>query len=193
MRNRQINLALCVLTLATLFAAACSQSASSSQSGSTRASAPTTARSAISAVAVLTPGQNSKVSGNVTFTQSGNQVKVVAHVEGLTPGRHGFHIHDKGDCSAPDFSSAAGHFNPGGGKHGAPDAAEHHAGDFGNIEANAAGMAHAEFTSSAITISDGPNSVVGRAVIVHAKADDLTTQPTGDAGGRLACGVIVKK
>lgn len=193
MRNRQINLALSVLTLATLFAAACSQSASSSQSGSTRASAPTTARSAISAVAVLTPGQNSKVSGNVTFTQSGNQVKVVAHVEGLTPGRHGFHIHDKGDCSAPDFSSAAGHFNPGGGKHGAPGAAEHHAGDFGNIEANASGMAHAEFTSSAITISDGPNSVVGRAVIVHAKADDLATQPTGDAGGRLACGVIQKK
>ncbi|MGI8783356.1 MAG: superoxide dismutase family protein [Acidobacteriota bacterium] len=193
MRNRQINLALSVLTLAMLFLAGCSQSASSS--GSSRASAPTAAQSvpATSAVAVLTPGQNSKVSGNVTFTQSGNQVKIVAHVEGLTPGRHGFHIHDKGDCSSPDFSSAGAHFNPGGGKHGAPDAAEHHAGDFGNIEANAAGMAHAEFTSSAITLGDGTNSVVGRAVIVHAKADDLATQPTGDAGGRLACGVIQKK
>lgn len=159
------------------------------RSGTATGSAP----KAKAAVATLAPTQGSKVSGSVTFTQSGGGVKVVAHFEGLTPGRHGFHIHEVGDCSAPDASSAKGHFNPGGVKHGAPEAAEHHAGDFGNIEASPSGIAHAEFTSRSITLGEGANSVVSRAVIVHEKADDMTTQPTGNAGGRLACGVVQLK
>jgi Cu-Zn family superoxide dismutase len=141
------------------------------------------------AVAVLNPASNSKVTGTVTFTKSADDVKVVADINGLTPGKHGFHIHEFGDCSAPDASSAGGHFNPGKHQHGAPDAADRHAGDLGNIEADASGKAHLELTDKVMKLS-GPDSIVGHGVIVHEKADDLKTQPTGDAGGRIACGVI---
>jgi Cu-Zn family superoxide dismutase len=141
------------------------------------------------AVAVLHPTEGAKVHGLVTFTQEGSNVKVVAHVEGLTPGKHGFHIHEWGDCSSKDGASAGGHFNPTGAPHAAPDAAQHHAGDLGNIDANAEGVAHLEFNDSMMKLS-GPGAVIGRGVIVHANADDLKTQPTGNAGGRLACGVI---
>lgn len=141
------------------------------------------------AVAVLSPTTNSKIAGTVTFTKSGNDVKVVADLTGLTPGKHGFHIHEFGDCSAPDATSAGGHFNPTKHQHGAPDASDRHAGDLGNIEADASGKAHLELTDSAMKLS-GDESIIGHAVIVHEKADDLKTQPTGDAGGRLACGVI---
>lgn len=141
------------------------------------------------AIAVLHPTQGSNVGGTVTFTSSGDQVKVVADITGLTPGKHGFHIHEFGDCSDPKAASAGGHFNPGKHQHGAPDAADRHAGDLGNIEADATGKAHLELTDKVMKLS-GDDSIVGRAVIVHEKADDLKTQPTGDAGGRLACGVI---
>lgn len=141
------------------------------------------------ALAVLNPTEGNKVHGMVTFTQSGNQVKVVADIEGLTPGKHGFHIHEFGDCSAKDGSAAGGHYNPAGANHAAPDAAQRHAGDLGNVEASAAGMAHVEFTDSVMKFT-GTGSIVGRGVIVHANADDLKTQPTGNAGGRVACGVI---
>jgi Cu-Zn family superoxide dismutase len=141
------------------------------------------------AVAVLHPTEGNKVHGLVTFTQDGSNVKVVAHVEGLTPGKHGFHIHEFGDCSAKDGASAGGHFNPRGAPHGAPDAAEHHAGDLGNIDANAEGVAHLEYNDPMMKLS-GPGAVVGHGVIVHANADDLKTQPTGNAGGRLSCGAI---
>lgn len=141
------------------------------------------------AIAVLHPTQGSNVGGTVTFTSSGDQVKVVADITGLTPGKHGFHIHEFGDCSDPKAASAGGHFNPGKHQHGAPDAADRHAGDLGNIEADATGKAHLELTDKVMKLS-GDESIVGRAVIVHEKADDLKTQPTGDAGGRLACGVI---
>lgn len=141
------------------------------------------------AIAVLHPTAGSNVSGMVTFTKSGDDVKVVADVTGLTPGKHGFHIHEFGDCSSPDGKSAGGHFNPGNHQHGAPDATDRHAGDLGNIEADASGKAHLELTDKVMKL-DGPNPIVGHAVIVHEKADDLKTQPTGDAGGRVACGVI---
>lgn len=141
------------------------------------------------AVAVLSPTANSKVTGAVTFTKAGNEVKVVADLTGLSPGKHGFHIHEFGDCSAPDATSAGGHFNPSKHQHGAPDASDRHAGDLGNIEADASGKAHLELTDNAMKLS-GDGAIVGYAVIVHEKADDLKTQPTGDAGGRLACGVI---
>ena len=144
---------------------------------------------AAKAIAVLHPTTGSNVSGTVTFTASGNQVKVVADITGLTPGKHGFHIHEFGDCSDPKAASAGSHFNPTHKQHGAPDASDRHAGDLGNIEADASGKAHLELTDSVMKLS-GSDSIIGHAVIVHEKADDLKTQPTGDAGGRLACGVI---
>jgi Cu-Zn family superoxide dismutase len=143
------------------------------------------------AVAELKPTEGSTVAGTVTFTAENGAVRVVAVVDGLEPGLHGFHIHEYGDCSAPDAASAGGHFNPGGTPHGAPDAPleQRHAGDLGNVEADAAGKAHYERVDQVISLA-GPNSIVGKAVIVHAQGDDLTSQPTGDAGPRLACGVI---
>jgi Cu-Zn family superoxide dismutase len=144
---------------------------------------------ATKAIAVLHPTTGNSVSGTVTFTASGNQVTVVADIRGLTPGKHGFHIHEFGDCSDPKAASAGGHFNPAHKQHGAPDTSERHAGDLGNIEADASGKAHLEWTDSVMKLS-GSDSIIGHAVIVHEKADDLKTQPTGDAGGRLACGVI---
>jgi Cu-Zn family superoxide dismutase len=155
------------------------------------ASAPfvTAADDVQKAIAVLHPTANSKVMGTVTFTKSGDDVKVVADITGLTPGKHGFHIHEFGDCSAPDASSAGGHFNPTTHHHAGPDVPDRHAGDMGNIEADASGKAHLELTDNAMKLS-GDQSIIGRGVIVHEKADDLKTQPTGDSGGRLACGVI---
>jgi Cu-Zn family superoxide dismutase len=141
------------------------------------------------AVAVLHPTQGNSVEGKVTFTKADTGLKVSVHVTGLTAGKHGFHIHEFGDCSAADGASAGGHFNPSAESHGAPTDAQRHAGDLGNIEATAAGVADLEYTDSRAAL-DGANSVLGRGVIIHAGADDLKTQPTGNAGGRLACGVI---
>src|SRR5712672_2335342 len=141
------------------------------------------------AIAVLHPTAGNNVTGSVTFTKSGDEIKVVADVTGLTPGKHGFHIHEFGDCSSSDGNSAGGHFNPTHKQHGAPDATDRHAGDLGNIEADAAGKAHLDLTDKVMKIS-GPESIVGLSVIVHEKADDLKTQPTGDSGARVACGVV---
>jgi Cu-Zn family superoxide dismutase len=148
-------------------------------------------------VAIVKPTLGSNVSGTISFTQIGSQLNIDARIEGLTPGQHGFHIHEKGDCSAPDATSAGGHFNPGGTEHGDPAAAmHHHGGDFGNLVADASGKASLQLTvpTSQITLAkDVPNSIVGRGVIIHADPDDLKTQPTGNSGKRLACGVISLK
>ncbi len=141
------------------------------------------------AVCVLHPTEGNNVSGTVTFTSSGSGVKVVADLQGLAPGKHGFHIHQYGDCSAPDGTSAGGHFNPEGVNHGGPDADVRHVGDLGNVEADADGNAHLELEDQMLSFS-GPHSIIGRGIIVHAGEDDLTSQPTGDAGARVACGVI---
>ena len=141
------------------------------------------------AVAVLHAAPAGKVEGTVWFEPAAGGVKVKARVTGLTPGTHGFHVHEFGDCSTADFTSAGGHFNPMAQPHGAPQAAARHVGDLGNIEAGADGVATLDWTDTQLAF-DGHHGIVGRAVIVHAKADDLKTQPTGDAGGRLACGVI---
>lgn len=141
------------------------------------------------AIAVLQPTAGSSVAGTVTFTSSGDEVKMVADITGLKPGKHGFHVHEFGDCSSPDGKAAGGHFNPTNHQHGAPDAADRHAGDLGNIEADASGKAHVEMSDKMLKLS-GNDSIVGHSVIVHEKADDLKTQPTGDSGGRVACGVI---
>jgi Cu-Zn family superoxide dismutase len=152
------------------------------------APAPTPAP-AVTASAALKPASGSSISGTVRFTETPEGVRVVADISGLAPGAHGFHVHEKGDCSDPEAKSAGGHFNPATQPHGAPDAAQRHAGDLGNLTADDAGHATLESTDSVMKLS-GPDSVIGRAVIVHAGADDFTTQPTGDAGGRVACGVI---
>lgn len=141
------------------------------------------------AVCVLHPTAKSSVRGIVVFTQKKGYVEVKGKVVGLTPGKHGFHVHEFGDCSAHDGSSAGGHFDPDGKKHGGPKDTERHVGDLGNIDANADGIA--EFTRQDKMIAlNGGHSIIGRSVIVHAKADDLKSQPSGDAGGRVACGVI---
>ena len=125
------------------------------------------------------------------FKEVEGGVEVTANVEGLTPGDHAWHVHENGDCSAPDASSAGGHFNPGGHKHGAPEGEERHAGDFGNLTAGKDGKATKTFTMKGISLAEGdPNSIVGKGFIVHAKKDDFKTQPTGNAGDRVACGVI---
>ena len=120
----------------------------------------------------------------------GDGVHFTGTVTGLPAGVHGFHIHETGDCSAPDGSSAGGHFNPTGAPHGGPQSAERHLGDLGNITADASGNAEVNIHAGGVTLGEGENAIMGKAIIVHAGADDLTTQPTGDAGARLACGVI---
>jgi Cu-Zn family superoxide dismutase len=142
------------------------------------------------AVAVLHPTAGNKCHGVVHFTQDGDSVKVVADLEGLSPGqKHAFHIHQFGDCSSPDGMSAGGHYNPENHPHGLPDGAARHAGDLGNVEAKDDGTAHYEITVQNISIAGTKNPIIGRAVIVHAKPDD-GSQPTGNAGGRIGCGVI---
>lgn len=133
----------------------------------------------------------SGVGGDVGFLERNGEVTVTVKLIGLTPGMHGFHIHEKGDCSAPDGSSAGGHFNPHGVNHGAPTGETRHAGDLGNLTANAQGEVDASFVVTGITLVPGlPHSIGGRGLIVHEKADDFMTQPTGNAGGRIGCGVI---
>jgi superoxide dismutase, Cu-Zn family len=158
---------------------------------STRGVATASPADVYRAVAELHPASGSQVSGMVTFTQQGNRVTIVADVQGLPPNSsHGFHIHERGDCSAPDASSAGGHFNPEMHSHGGPTSPMHHAGDLGNLEANANGRAYKRIVVDHITLGSGSTSVMGRGVIVHEKLDDYTTQPTGNAGARIACGQI---
>jgi superoxide dismutase, Cu-Zn family len=142
------------------------------------------------ATAVMRPASGSQAHGTVKFTQVGTRVRVEAELAALTPGQHGFHLHEKGDCSAPDAASAGAHFNPAGKKHGAPDSKERHAGDLGNLSANEYGKATLTLMVDGISIGKGTDGVIGRSVIVHADADDLKTDPTGNSGDRVACGVI---
>jgi Cu-Zn family superoxide dismutase len=143
------------------------------------------------ATATLRPASGSQVHGEVTFTQVGpNRVRAVGEVAGHDSGLKGFHIHEKGDCSAPDAMSAGGHFNPANVRHG-PSPTTGHAGDMGNIQVNDSGKAVIDVVFEGITVSaDAPNGIIGRAVIVHMQQDDLKTDPTGNAGARAACGVI---
>ncbi len=143
------------------------------------------------ASATLAPTTGNRTAGTVTFTPNGDRVRVVAQVSGLTSGAHGFHVHEKGDCSAPDATSAGGHFNPGGQPHGNPAAGAHHAGDMPMLVADASGNATLDVTLSTIALGSGENGIVGRAVVVHKDPDDFKTQPAGNSGARVACGVIV--
>ena len=160
--------------------------------GSFSAQAQTEEKSSapLRAITVLHPTAGNKVSGTVTFTEVADGVQVHAEITGLTPGNHGFHVHQFGDCSAPDASSAGAHFNPTNKPHAGPDATERHVGDMGNLEADASGKATLDYLDHQISLTNDQSSVIGRSVVVHAKPDDLKSQPAGDSGARIGCGVI---
>lgn len=149
-----------------------------------------TAPKPVVATATLVSKSGSTVTGLVTFSQVGTEVKVKIEVKGATPGNHAVHIHEKGDCSAADAASAGGHFNPMGHQHGDSSSPQRHPGDFGNVSVGSEGTGVKEITTSSFTLASGqPLSVGNLSVIVHEKADDFS-QPTGNAGGRQACGII---
>lgn len=145
--------------------------------------------SVTTAEAEITGINGNPVRGPVRFNKTAKGVLVTADIYGISPGLHGFHIHEHGDCGGKDAAAAGGHFNPTNEIHGAPTDQHHHVGDLGNLEANANGRAFYEWTDPLIEL-DGPNSIIGRSVIIHEKPDDFKTQPTGDSGGRIGCGVI---
>ena len=139
--------------------------------------------------AQLESKSGSQVTGRVTFKKVGDDVQVVADIQNLKPGKHGFHIHEKGDCSAPDAASAGAHFNPTQKHHGGPANLDHHSGDLGNIEADASGKAHLDWKGH-LSLT-GKDSIIGKSVVVHEKEDDLKTDPSGNSGARIACGTIL--
>jgi len=139
--------------------------------------------------ASLTDAEGREV-GEISFRESDGSVQIQARVHGIEPGAHGLHVHENADCAGATFTSAGGHFNPEEAPHGAPEAPAHHAGDFGNILVADDGIGELRLESDAITVTEGDHSVVGRAIILHADADDLTSQPSGAAGARIACGIV---
>ena len=156
-------------------------------------SACTTLSTGPRAAAQLQSTSGNTVTGTVSFTQNGDKVLVSGVVRGLKANtEHGFHLHQKGDCSSPDAMSAGGHFNPGNQPHGQHGSLVHHAGDLPSLKADASGVAQFSFESSVISVGSGANDIVGRALIVHRDPDDYTTQPTGNSGPRVACAVITR-
>lgn len=151
-----------------------------------------TTASAPPASAKLIAKSDSTVSGTVSFTEVDGWLRIEAQVAGLTPGAHGFHVHEAGDCSAPDGSSAKGHFNPVGKPHGHHGSESHHGGDMPNLEANAQGEANYRIEVKGLTLN-GPTGVIGRAIVIHADPDDYKSQPAGNSGKRVACGVIAAR
>lgn len=168
-----------------LFAVGCTQEQSQDQE--MELTEPETEYS--KAIAVINPTEGNNVTGSVTFEQVDEGVQVEGEFEGLSAGLHGFHIHEFGDCSADDGSSAGGHYNPTDNDHGNPEAENRHMGDMGNIEADEEGSATIDYVDSKIELN-GPNSIMGRGVIIHGGEDDFESQPSGDAGPRLGCGVV---
>jgi superoxide dismutase, Cu-Zn family len=147
---------------------------------------------AAGASAQLTPTSGHTASGTLALAAEGDSVRLTGTLQGLPPNAEfGFHIHEKGDCSAPDASSAGGHFNPTNAQHGNPQGAAHHAGDMLNAKSDAQGAAQVDVVASGVSLTSGqPNDVHGKAVVLHEKADDYASQPAGNSGARIACGVI---
>ena len=146
------------------------------------------------AAAQLEPTRGNTVTGTVSFVQSGDVVKVSGSISGLKPNtEHGFHVHEKGDCSSGDGMSTGGHFNPTGKSHGHAGMGEHHTGDLPSLKADASGNATFNYESSTIRVGSTANDIVGKGLIVHRDPDDYKTQPTGNAGPRLACAVIAAR
>lgn len=148
------------------------------------------AKSVSKAQAQITSSQNKEMKADIVFETTKDGVKVSGHAMGLEPNsKHGLHVHQNGECKAPDYKTAGDHFNPEGKKHGAPLAKESHLGDLGNLVANDKGEAHVELVLSQRKAED-LKKLVGKAVLIHKEADDLKTQPSGDSGARIACGII---
>ncbi len=146
-----------------------------------------------SAVAQLRSTTSNTTTGTVNFRQSGDMVRVSGEVRGLKPNaEHGFHVHEKGDCSSGDGMSTGGHFNPDGKPHGNHGVATHHAGDLPSLKADASGVAKFSFDSRTIAVGAGISDIIGRGLIVHRDPDDYKTQPTGNSGPRLACATITR-
>ena len=141
----------------------------------------------------LEPKSGSNVRGQLRLAEDTGGVRITGELNGLSAGQHGFHVHENGDCSAPDAKSAGEHFNPTHKRHGGLQSRERHAGDLGNIQANGSGLAKVDVTGPGLSLSSGrPGSIRGRALVVHAQADDQKSDPAGNSGDRIACGVIGK-
>lgn len=177
---------------ALLALSACSTSPEPTSAPAAAAPAPAAQSTARQAVANLSSASGSLVSGTVVLMPMGGGVHLTGEVGGLVPSSvHGFHIHEKGDCSAADASSAGGHFAPANNPHGKRGSGPHHAGDMDNLTANAEGVVRIDKHLGDVTLGGGAaNDIASRAIVVHAKPDDYTSQPSGDAGARVACGVI---
>jgi len=164
---------LVILTLVCLAAMACSH-----------------AKNGPMAMATLAPTTGQTASGTVHFQDlADGSTEVTVDLKNVPAGVHGFHIHEGSSC-ADDAKAAGGHFNPTSMPHAAPDAVSHHSGDFGNVTADEKGEVHTTFVTHSATVAAGTTSVIGHAVVLHANADDLTTQPSGNAGARIACGIV---
>ncbi|ADI38584.1 Superoxide dismutase [Cu-Zn] [Waddlia chondrophila 2032/99] len=142
------------------------------------------------AFAVVQAKSGSEVVGAVDFIAVDNGIRIIANIGGLEPGKHGFHIHEHGDCSAHDASSAGGHFNPFNKKHGGPQSAERHEGDLGNLEADEYGFAYYDEVIEGLKLN-GEHSIIGKSIVVHEGEDDLETDPSGNSGARIGCGEII--
>ncbi len=171
---------------------ACSSTPSTSGAPQAPSTATTAVSTAKAAQVNLASASASLVSGRLSVVPMHDGVHLTGEIGGLAPNStHAIHIHEKGDCSAADASSAGGHFNPAGAPHGKVGGSAHHGGDMDNIVADAEGVAKVNVHASGVTLGGGAaNDVAGKAVIVHAAPDDYRTQPTGNAGGRIACGII---
>jgi len=172
--------------------AACSTTAEKSEPAATAVDSTPATSTASSATVNLASASGSLVSGKLDLVPMGDGVHITGEIGGLGAGQtHAIHVHEKGDCSAADASSAGGHFNPTGSEHGRAGTPVHHAGDMDNIVANAEGVADINIHLAGVTLGGGAaNDIAGRAVIVHAAPDDYTSQPAGNAGARVACGII---
>lgn len=141
------------------------------------------------AIVYLSPVKGNEVKGKVTFTKVPEGVKIIADIEGLKPGKHGFHVHEFADCGGEGASAAGAHFNPSHHEHGGPDSSSRHVGDLGNLIADENGHAHYERIDKVIQLN-GPEAIIGRSIIIHEKEDDYTTQPAGASGSRISCGIV---
>jgi Cu-Zn family superoxide dismutase len=160
----------------------------------TQAPAPAAEPVLIAARASLAAAAGTAARGNLELTSEGLAVRIRGEIAGLEPGKeHGFHVHEKGECSLPDFTSAGEHLNPTKDPHGGPKSASKHLGDLPNLKADGSGRVAVDVSLNGATLEDkdgGPNQILGKALVVHALPDDYKTQPAGESGARIACGVI---
>jgi len=180
-----------VLVLVFACAACASGSARTPGAASTESPSLLSDASGPAAIAVLESRSGSTASGTATFIAAQGGLKARVELSGATPGPHGVHVHEKGDCSDPKAASAGGHYNPNTGPHhGGPHTAARHGGDLGNLEVDASGKGILEVVVEGLSVASLQDGVVGRAIVVHEKADDLATDPAGNSGARIACGRI---